>query len=88
MAERISIEGYAIVSADGMIADRNHVMPEGLKIEADARLFTDALDIAAIVVHGRNSHEQQAASDRRHRLIVTGSVTRLEPHPRFPNAWN
>ena len=88
MAQRISIEGYAIVSADGMIADRNREMPPGLKIDADVRFFNHGLDTAAIVVHGRNSHEQQAASDQRRRLIVTGSVTRLEPHPRLPNAWS
>jgi dihydrofolate reductase len=85
MAQRISIEGYAIVSADGMIADHNREMPPG--IEADVRFFADALDAAGIVVHGRNSYEQQAASDRRRRLIVTGSVAKLASHPRFPNAW-
>jgi dihydrofolate reductase len=87
MAQRISIEGYAIVSADGMIADRNREMPPGLRIEADVRFFAEALDTAAIVVHGRNSYEQQTRSDRRRRLIVTDSVTTLDAHPRFPNAW-
>jgi hypothetical protein len=79
MAEQISIEGYAIISADGMIADRNREMPPGLKIDADVRFFNRGLDTAAIIVHGRNSHEQQVGSDRRCRLIVTGSVTKLEP---------
>jgi hypothetical protein len=88
MAQRITIEGYAIVSLDGMIADRNRVMPEGLRIEADVRFFTNALDAAAILVHGRHSHEQQAGSDQRRRLIVTDKITKLDPHPRFPNAWN
>jgi hypothetical protein len=32
----LSIEGYAIVSADGMIADRNGHMPDGLKCDVDA----------------------------------------------------
>jgi hypothetical protein len=88
MAERISIEGYAIVSQDGMIADRKRAMPPGLRIEADVRFFNHGLDTAAIVVHGRNSHEQQAASEQRRRLIVTGSVAKLKPHPRFPKAWS
>jgi hypothetical protein len=87
MAPRVLTEGYAIVSRDGMIADGNREMPPGLKIEADARFFTEALDAAAIVVHGRNSHEKQATSDRRRRLIVTDSIVRLKPHPRRPNAW-
>ena len=43
----LSIEGYAIVSAAGMIADRNGHMPDGLKCAVDAQLFTEALDDAA-----------------------------------------
>ena len=31
-----AIEGYAVVSGDGMIADRNGHMPDGLKHEPDA----------------------------------------------------
>jgi hypothetical protein len=31
------IEGYVIVSADGMLADANGVMPASLKFEADQR---------------------------------------------------
>lgn len=68
----IRTEGYAIVSADGMIADRERQMPDGLKIPADVRFFNDGLDSAALIVHGRHSHEQQAVSDRRRRLVVTG----------------
>jgi len=33
------IEGYAVISAEGMIADRNGHMPDGLKHEPDARFF-------------------------------------------------
>src|SRR4051794_3787205 len=59
------IEGYAVVSADGMIADRNGHMPDGLKHEPDARFFREGLDGAALV-HGRHSHEEQGRiSDRR-----------------------
>jgi hypothetical protein len=29
------IEGYVIVSADGMLADADRVMPDSLKFEAD-----------------------------------------------------
>jgi hypothetical protein len=52
----VSIEGYAVVSADGMIADRDGRMPDGLKHEPDARFFREGLDSAALVVHGRHSH--------------------------------
>jgi dihydrofolate reductase len=90
MLRPIRIEGYAIVSADGMIADRDRKMPDGIKIDADARFFSGGLDSATVVVHGRNSHEQQEASDRRRRLVLTHSVSAIEEHPSIPNAlsWN
>jgi hypothetical protein len=89
-SDRVRIEGYAIVSADGMIADRHGHMPDGLKIDADLRFFGQGLDNSALVVHGRNSHERQAASHRRRRLIVTRSVPAIADHPRYPRAklWN
>lgn len=83
--------GYAIVSADGMIADRNRHMPDGLKIPADVQFFNDGLDSAALIVHGGHSHEEQGAvSDRRRRLVVTNSVATIADHPHLPNArlWN
>jgi hypothetical protein len=33
------IEGYAIVSADGMLANAAGIMPEELKFDADQRFF-------------------------------------------------
>src|SRR5580700_3903068 len=53
------IEGYAIISADGMIADAAGLMPDSLKIEADQRFYEDALDRVTVVAHGRLSHEGQ-----------------------------
>jgi dihydrofolate reductase len=90
MSQQVRIEGYAIVSADGMLADSNRKMPNGLKIDADVRLFKQGLDRAALVVHGRNSHEQQPNSDQRRRLIVTRRVVALAAHPSIPLAqlWN
>jgi hypothetical protein len=90
MSQHVRIEGYAIVSADGMLADRNRKMPDGLKIDADVRFFNQGLDRAALVVHGRNSHEQQATSDRRRRLIITHRLTDLAAHPTISLAqlWN
>jgi len=90
MSRLVRVEGYAIVSADGMIADHDRKMIDGLKIDADARFFTQALDRAALVVHGRNSHEEQANSGRRRRLIVTHRVAALAEHPSIPLAqlWN
>jgi dihydrofolate reductase len=90
MPRRIHIEGYAIVSVDGMIADRERHMVDGLKIDADARFFTRGLDDAAVIVHGSHSHEQQAVSDRRRRIVVTHRIPAIVEHPSIPKAvlWN
>jgi hypothetical protein len=69
-----NIEGYAIVSEDGMLANAAGVMPESLKFEADKRFFEQGLDGVDVVVHGRHSHEQQPHSAQRRRLIVTRDV--------------
>jgi hypothetical protein len=47
------IEGYAIVSGDGMIADGNGVIPATIRNDADQRFFQSELDRAAVLVHGR-----------------------------------
>jgi dihydrofolate reductase len=84
----VSIEGYAVVSTDGMIADRNGHMPHGLKHEPDARFFREGLDSAALIVHGRHSHEQQGPiSDRRKRLIVSDRRAGFSADGSLPNAW-
>ena len=84
------IEGYVIVSADGMLANARHVMPDELKIEGDKSFFTAALDRADLLVHGRNSEEAQPNSPKRTRIILTRSVAALAPDPANPKAtlWN
>lgn len=84
------IEGYVIVSADGMLADAGHVMPDSLKFEGDKLFFEQALDRAALIVHGRHSHEQQSNSAKRKRLILTRRIKALTVDPEMPNAtlWN
>lgn len=84
------IEGYVIVSADGMLANAGHVMPDALKIEGDKRFFTAALDRADLVVHGGNSGEEQPNSPKRTRIILTRKVPALGPDPANPKAtlWN
>jgi dihydrofolate reductase len=84
------IEGYAIVSADGMIADADGRTPNSLVIDADQRFFQDGLDRAAAIVHGRHSHEGGPRAARRHRLILTRKIAALAPDPSHPNAllWN
>ena len=70
----LRFEGYVIVSSDGMLADAQNVMPDALKFEGDKRFFTAALDRSALIVHGRHSHEQQANSPGRKRIILTRKV--------------
>jgi hypothetical protein len=41
-------EAYAIVSADGMLADAHRHMPGQLHIAADQGFFTEALDRAVV----------------------------------------
>jgi dihydrofolate reductase len=86
----VRIDGYVIVSADGMLANADRVMPVELKFEGDKRFFTAALDRADLIVHGRNSHEGQPNSPRRKRLIVTRRVASIAPDPSNPRAtlWN
>lgn len=86
----LRIEGYVILSADGMLADAAGVMPETLKFDADQRFFEHALDHADLIVHGRNSYEDQPRSALRRRVIVTRQVAALAPDPANPKAtlWN
>ena len=86
----LRIEGYVIVSADGMLANARNVMPDELKFEGDKRFFTAALDRADLILHGRNSYEDQPNSPRRRRLILTRHVAATAPDPANSNAtlWN
>jgi dihydrofolate reductase len=84
------IEGYAIVSADGMIADAKGEMPPSIHNDADQRFFQDALDRVAVVIHGRHSHEGGPRAGRRKRLILSRQITATAPDPSHPNSmlWN
>lgn len=86
----LRIDGYVIVSADGMLADAAGVMPAELKFEGDKQFFTTALDQVDLIVHGRNSFEDQPNSPQRKRIVLTRSVGALAPDPANPRAtlWN
>jgi hypothetical protein len=86
----LRIEGYVIVSADGMLANAQNVMPDELKFEGDKRFFSAALDRADLIVHGRNSHEEQPNSPKRKRIVLTRKVEATAPDPTNPKAllWN
>lgn len=84
------IEGYAIASADGMIADGNGTMPDAIRNEADQKFLQAELDRAAVVVHGRHSHEGGPRAAGRKRLILTRRIASITPDPSHPNSllWN
>jgi dihydrofolate reductase len=88
-ARAFRIEGYAIVSADGNIADRDGAMPPELHSDADQAYLAAALDSADLLVHGARSHEGQARSGERRRLIMTRK-SGAKPDAAAPNArpWN
>jgi len=81
MARPDRIEGLAIVSADGMIADALGIQPDVLKLEADQRLFHGMLDEATALAHGRNSSEGGPAMARRRRLILSRKIAGLARDP-------
>ncbi len=86
----LTIEGFVILSADGMLADASGVMPPALKFPGDQRFFAAALDRVDLVVHGRHSGEDQPNSLRRRRIILTRTIRALADDPANPNAtlWN
>jgi dihydrofolate reductase len=84
------IEAYAIISEDGMLADASGHIPPPLQVEADQKFFHGALEQAAVVVHGRHSHEGGPNAAGRYRLVLTRRVPALAPEPDYPRAlrWN
>ena len=84
------IAGYVIVSADGMLANADRVMPDALKFKGDQEFFNAALDRADLIVHGRHSYEGQPNSPKRRRIILTSKTAALAPDPANRNAtlWN
>ncbi len=90
MARPDRLEGLAIVSADGMIADARGIQPDALKLEADQRFFHAMLDEAAALIHGRNSGEGGPHMAQRRRLVLTRKVVGIARDPQNGAAmhWN
>ena len=80
------IEGYAIVSTDGMIADGNGAMPDAIRNDADQKFLQTAMDRAAAIVHGRHSHEGGPRAARRKRIVVTRQIAAVASDPANANA--
>jgi hypothetical protein len=84
------IEGYAITSEDGMLANASGIMPDSLKFDADQEFLEHGLDGVDVVVHGRHSRERQLRSHLRSRLIVTRQVLAIAADPSQESTlfWN
>ena len=78
------------MSADGMLADGKGQMPASIRNDADQHFFQSGLDQAAVVVHGRHSHEGGPRAGNRKRLVLTHQTAALAPDTTYPNAllWN
>ena len=83
----LSIEGFAIVSRDGMLAGADGLMPNSLKFEQDQAFLDRSLDAAALLIHGKISHEGQPNSPNRRRLLLTRSGGPFTLTPVAPNTW-
>ena len=87
MPEPFAIEGFAIVTADGMIADANGVMPDTLKYDADQQWLSAALDQVDLILQGKHSHEGHPNSASRRRFWLTHSVKSLASKADAANEW-
>ena len=78
------IEGHAIVSADGRIADADGNPSPELRNDADWARFQAALDAAAVVALGRLGHDAHPNLNRRNRLVLSSGADGIE---RRDDAW-
>jgi dihydrofolate reductase len=89
-SKRPRIEGYAIVSREGMIAESDGSFPEELKIPADQQFYQESLERASAVANGRHSAEGGPKERARKRIRLTRRVQRVVTDPDNPNVvlWN
>ena len=69
------IDGYAIISRNGMIANADGSFPSALKIDADQRFFRAAVRLADAIAHGRNSGPDVSP---RKRVVLTRRIASLD----------
>jgi dihydrofolate reductase len=81
------IEGYAIISRNGMIANADGSFPSALRIDADQRFFRAAVRRADAIAHGRNSGPEESS---RKRVVLTRRIASLDKHPASVSTilWN
>lgn len=73
------VEGHAIVSVEGAIADAGGVMPQALRNEADWAWFQGRLDASDLTALGRLGHAANPNFRRRRRLVFSARGRGLEP---------
>jgi dihydrofolate reductase len=88
--KRPRIEGYAVISREGMIAASDGHFPEALKVPADHQFYMESLDHADAIANGRHSAEGGEKEKLRRRIVLTRRVNMLTVDPANPNAilWN
>jgi hypothetical protein len=88
--KRPRIEGYAVISQEGMIATSDGLFPEEIKNPADHKFYMDSVAAASAVANGAHSAEGGLNEKHRKRLRLTRKVTRLMPDPKNANVtlWN
>lgn len=90
MIKGVRIEGYAVISREGMIATDDGAFPDEIKIPADHAFYQQAVDRAAAVCNGRHSAEGGPKEKERRRIVLTRRIHGVAPDPRNPRAvlWN
>src|SRR2546423_14749560 len=79
--KRPRIEGYAVISKEGMIATSDGKFPEQIKIPADHEFYQAAVAAASAVANGRHSAGGGIGEKYRKRFLLTPRVTGLTPVP-------
>src|SRR5260370_33526105 len=84
------IEGYAMVTREGIIAKPAGAFPEVVKIPADQQFYQESLERASAVANGRHSAEGGPREKARKRILLTRRVQRIVVDPDNPNVvqWN
>jgi hypothetical protein len=88
--KRPRIEGYAVISLEGMIAASDGHFPDNLKNPADHQFYMDSLDKASAIANGRHSAEGGEKEKLRRRIVLTRRVNLPTIDPDNANAilWN
>src|SRR5471030_3334606 len=88
--KRPRIEGYAVISREGMIATTDGRFTEEIKIPADHKFYQDSVDAASAVANGRHSAEGGVGEKVRRRIVLTRRVSQVMDDPDNPKAilWN